>query len=185
VFLLREVFDYDYAEIASIVGKSESNCRQLAVRARAHVEERRPRFEASRAKRDELAARFFAAAQDGDVAELEHLLAADVAFYGDGGGKVRGALPRPVFGRDRVLRMLVGFATRMSELGLRTERADVNGQPGARVVDPDGRLVNVFALDIADDGTVQTVRSIINPDKLRHLGPLVPFEAPGRAGGDP
>jgi len=183
VFLLREVFDYDYSEIAGIVGKSEQNCRQLAVRARAHVEERTPRFQASQAKREELAERFFAAAEEGDVAELESLLAADVAFYGDGGGKVRGALPRPVFGRDRVLRLLVGFIARMAEIGLRVERTDVNGQPGALVLDADGRLFNVLALDVADDGTIQAVRSIVNPDKLRHLGPLMPREAPGRAAG--
>jgi RNA polymerase sigma-70 factor (ECF subfamily) len=179
VFLLREVFEYDYDEIARIVGKSEANCRQLAVRARSHVDDRKPRFQASREKRDQLAGRFFAAADEGDVEALEQLLAADVVFYGDGGGKVRGAAANPVFGRDRVSRLMQYFFHRLHVLRLHIERAEVNGQPGALMVDAEGRLFNVFALDIADDGTVQAVRSIVNPDKLHHLGELLPRDAPG------
>jgi RNA polymerase sigma-70 factor (ECF subfamily) len=179
VFLLREVFEYDYDEIARIVGKSEANCRQLAVRARSHVDDRKPRFQASREKRDQLAGRFFAAADEGDVEALEQLLAADVVFYGDGGGKVRGAAANPVFGRDRVSRLMQYFFHRLHVLQLHVERAEVNGQPGALMVDTEGRLFNVFALDIADDGTVQAVRSIVNPDKLHHLGELLPRDAPG------
>jgi RNA polymerase sigma-70 factor (ECF subfamily) len=179
VFLLREVFEYDYDEIARTVGKSEANCRQLAVRARAHVDDRKPRFQASREKRDQLAGRFFAAADEGDVEALEQLLAADAVFYGDGGGKVRGAAANPVFGRDRVSRLMQYFFHRLHVLRLHIERAEVNGQPGALMVDAEGRLFNVFALDIADDGTVQAVRSIVNPDKLHHLGELLPRDAPG------
>jgi RNA polymerase sigma-70 factor (ECF subfamily) len=179
VFLLREVFEYDYDEIARIVGKSEANCRQLAVRARSHVDDRKPRFQASREKREQLAGRFFAAADEGDVEALEQLLAADAVFYGDSGGKVRGAASNPVFGRDRVRRLMVYFFDRLRVLGLHIERAEVNGQPGALMVDDEGRLFNVFALDIADDGSVQAVRSIVNPDKLHHLGELLPRDAPG------
>ena len=173
VFLLREVFDYDY-EIARIVGKGEANCRQLAVRARAHVEDRKPRFEASREHRDELADRFFAAAEQGEVEALAQMLAADAAFYSDSGGKVRGAASHPIHGRENITRLLAYFFRVLGEAGMRPERADVNGQPGALMRDGEGRLFNVFALDIAADGSVQTVRSLVNPDKLAHLGRLAP-----------
>ena len=174
VFLLREVFDYDYDEIARVVGKSEANCRQVAVRARAHVEDRKPRFEESREHRDELADRFFAAAEQGEVAALERMLAADAAFYSDSGGKVRGAVVNPIHGPARITRLLAYFFRALREHGMRMERTEVNGQPGALMRDEEGRLFNVFALDIADDGSVQTVRSISNPDKLAHLGRLAP-----------
>jgi len=174
VFLLREVFDYGYDEIAGIVGKSEANCRQVAVRARAHVEDRKPRFEASREYRDELADRFFAAAEQGEVEALEQMLAADAVLYSDSGGKVRGAALNPVHGGGNVTRLLAYFFRALREHGMRLERADVNGQPGALMRNAEGLLFNVFALDIADDGTVQTVRSLSNPDKLAHLGRLAP-----------
>jgi RNA polymerase sigma-70 factor (ECF subfamily) len=171
VFLLREVFGYGYDEIARVVGKTEENCRQLAARARRHVEARKPRFEASRRQRDELARRFLAAVEEGDTEELVGTLAADAVLYGDGGGKAP-ALARPLHGRAKVARTLLAWfraAARIGGVSLRG--AEVNGQPGAMVLDPAGRLVNVLALDIAD-GQVQTVRSVVNPDKLRHLGPL-------------
>jgi RNA polymerase sigma-70 factor, ECF subfamily len=168
VFLLREVFEYDYSEIARIVDKREDNVRQIAARARRHVDERRPRFESSRDERDRLAERFFAAAGASDRDALAELLAADVTFYGDGGGKVRGAIMRPVFGRDRVTRLLLGFARAGDELGVRVRLADVNGQPGAVAFAPDGAPSSVMALDIAG-GTVIAIRSIVNPDKLRHI----------------
>jgi RNA polymerase sigma-70 factor (ECF subfamily) len=174
VFLLREVFDYDYDEIARVVGKTEANCRQVAVRARAHVEERKPRFEASRTHRDELADRFFAAAEQGEVDALAQMLAADAEFYSDSGGKVRGAATHPILGRENITRLLAYFFRVLGEAGMRLERADVNGQPGALMRDGDGRLFNIFALDIAADGSVQTVRSLVNPDKLAHLGRLAP-----------
>ena len=171
VFLLREVFDCEYPEIARIVGKREDNVRQIAARARRHVDERRPRFETSREERDRLAERFFAAASAKDPDALAELIAPDVAFFGDGGGKVRGAIPRPVFGRDRVLRLLLGFARYGDELRLRMRLADVNGQPGAVFFNPDGSPFSVLTLDIAE-GAITAVRSVVNPDKLRHLRPL-------------
>jgi RNA polymerase sigma-70 factor (TIGR02957 family) len=169
VFLLREVFDYSYGEIAEIVGKSEDNARQLAARARRHVEERRPRFEASREQRDTLADRFFSAAREGELEALEALLAEDVELYGDGGGKVP-ALARVLRGRSRVARTLAawGRQTRKAR-GVTLRRVDVNGQPGAIVLDGKGKVFSVFALDILD-GRVKGVRSVVNPDKLRHLG---------------
>ena len=170
VFLLHDVFGYDYGEIAGIVGKSEDNCRQLALRARRHVGEGRPRFEASRSKRERLAGRFFRAVGDGDMDGLVSMLAEDVVVYGDSGGTPP-SWPRPIIGRGNVSRLLLGIAGQMRQLGITIRPAEINGQPGAMFLDPDGNLTNIFVLDIAD-GQVRTVRSVINPEKLRHLGPL-------------
>ena len=175
VFLLHDVFDYGYDEVAGIVGKNEDNCRQLAVRARRHVDAHKPRFEASQRKREELADRFFDAVGEGDMDGLVELLAADVVVYGDGGG-TSPSWRNPIFGRDRVLRLLLGLGRHWSEYGIRMRRTEVNGQPGAMVLDPDGRLMYVMTVDVTDD-LVQNVRSIINPDKLRHLGPLADVRA--------
>jgi RNA polymerase sigma-70 factor, ECF subfamily len=171
VFLLREVFDYGYDEIASVVGKSEQNCRQIAVRARRQVEAKKPRFEASRARRDELARRFFEAIGRGDAQRLVGLLAADVVAYADGGGKAAVAFPRPVYGAERVARLLLGGAARGERLGVSGVRiVEINGHPGAMFLGADGRAVLVISLDIAA-GLVQTVRTITNPEKLGHLDP--------------
>jgi RNA polymerase sigma-70 factor (ECF subfamily) len=152
------------------VGKSEGNCRQLALRARRHVTEHKPRFEASRGKREELAARFFSAVGGGNMDGLVSMLAADVVVYGDSGG-TSPSWPRPIAGRDRVVRLMAGLSSQIRQLGITARPVEINGQPGAMFVDPAGRLTNVFVLDIAD-GQVQTVRSVISPAKLRHLGPL-------------
>jgi RNA polymerase sigma-70 factor (ECF subfamily) len=152
------------------VAKREENCRQIARRARSRVEAGRPRFEASREKRTRLAERFFAAVSDGDVDGLVELLATDAIVYGDGGGKAP-QWSRPIAGADRIALLLAGVGRRIDELGGSLQLHEVNGQPGAVVRGPDGRLINVFAIDVAE-GAVQTVRSVINPDKLRHLGPV-------------
>jgi RNA polymerase sigma-70 factor (ECF subfamily) len=175
VFLLHDVFDYGYGEVADIVGKSEDNTRQLAVRARRHVDENRPRFEASRRERERLADRFFEAVGEGDMDGLVELLAADVVVYGDGGG-TSPSWRKPIFGRGRVLKLLLGMGGHAGQLGVTMRRVEVNGQPGAMFLDPEGRLMWVMTLDVAD-GVVQTVRSIINPEKLRHLGPLADVRA--------
>jgi RNA polymerase sigma-70 factor (ECF subfamily) len=175
VFLLHDVFGYGYDEVAPIVDKSESNCRQLALRARRHIESERPRFDASRKKRDELASHFLAAVTDGDLDSLVELLAADVVVYGDGGGKAP-QWAAPIVGAERVARLFAGIGRQMSELGIRVEPRRVNGQPGAIFLDPEGRLINVWSLDIVD-GVVQAVRSVINPDKLQHLGPVADVRA--------
>jgi RNA polymerase sigma-70 factor (TIGR02957 family) len=174
VLLLHDVFDYGYAEIAPIVGKTEDNVRQLGTRARRHVEQRRPRFQTTREQRDELARRFFAATGDGDLGELEALLADDVVLTGDGGGKVP-AITRPVRGRARVMRTLLAWRRimlRTPEVSLRL--VEVNGGPGALFLDGQDRLVGVWALEVAQ-GQVQGINSIVNPDKLAHLGPLGDF----------
>jgi RNA polymerase sigma-70 factor (ECF subfamily) len=169
VLLLHDVFDYGYPEIAAIVGKGEANVRQLATRARRHVEQRRPRFQTTREQREELAARFFAAVDQGDLAGLEALLAADVELTGDGGGKVP-ALTQPLRGRSRVARMLVeSVVARRPDVAVRI--AEVNGGPGALYLDAQQRLIGVMALDIAG-GQIAGISSIVNPDKLRHLGPI-------------
>jgi RNA polymerase sigma-70 factor (ECF subfamily) len=175
VFLLHDVFEYDYREIGRIVGRSEENCRQLALRARRHIDERKPRFEASREQRDELAARFFDAVEQGDTDGLLSLLAADVAVYGDGGGKAP-QWPRPIFGREQVARLMTAVSAQAASLEVGRRAVTVNGQPGAVFFDPEGRLINVMALDILD-GQVQTIRSIINPEKLGHLGELADTRA--------
>ncbi len=169
VLLLRDAFDYGYDEIARILDKREDNVRQIATRARRDVAERRPRFEASREQREELSRRFFAAAQDGDLSSLEKLLAQDVVLRGDGGGKVP-ALARALLGRERVARTLASWFRAGARIdGTSVRRVWVNGQPGALLLGPGEQLVGVMALDIAD-GQVQGVSSIVNPDKLRHIG---------------
>ncbi len=176
VLLLRDVFDYGFGEIADIVGKSEANMRQLAVRARRHVEQRRPRFEASRERRNELARQFFAAAREGDVQGLEALLADDVVLHGDGGGKAP-ALARALHGSRRVARTLAAWMRQGARIpGAELREVEVNGQPGAIALAGDGSLISVMTLDIAD-GRVQGIRSIVNPDKLRHIAPVSDLSA--------
>ena len=171
VLLLHDVFGYGYSEIAGIVGKSEDNVRQLATRARRQVEQRRPRFQTTREQRDELARRFFAAAEQGDLGGLEALLAHDVKLTGDGGGKAP-ALARSISGRGRVARTVLNWfrlAARVPGVSLRP--VEVNGDAGALVLDSQQRLIGVMALDIAG-GEITSIRSIVNPDKLTHLGPV-------------
>ena len=170
VFVLREVFAYDFADVAAAVGRSEAACRQLLVRARHHIDSGRPRFEADRHARDVLAARFFDAFRDGDVEELRNVLAADVQLVGDAGGKAP-ALSRAVVGADKVARLLAAIFARLARVGATLEQCEVNGQPGAILRDREGRVAFTFALDLLG-GQIQTVRSVGNPDKLRHLGPV-------------
>jgi RNA polymerase sigma-70 factor (ECF subfamily) len=170
VFLLREAFDYGYDEIAGIVGKSEDNCRQIAVRARRHVAAERPRYEPSPEARDALAERFLAAAQEGDLDALVELLAADATFVGDGGG-IATAFPAPVVGRDRVAKILRALFRRGAALEAQVAPAHVNGEPGIVVRDADGAVVSVLAFTVAD-GRVAAIRSVVNPEKLGHLGPV-------------
>ncbi|HEX2240057.1 MAG TPA: RNA polymerase sigma-70 factor [Actinomycetota bacterium] len=172
VLLLHDVFDYGYSEITAIVGKSEENVRQLATRARRHVQRRRPRFQTTREQQDELGRQFFAAVEHGDLAGLEALLAHDVELTGDGGGKVPAIGSRPLRGRNRVARTLmrgIRLVTRLPGVSLRP--AEVNGGPGALILDGQQRLIAVWALDIAG-GQITSISSILNPGKLTHLGPV-------------
>jgi RNA polymerase sigma-70 factor (TIGR02957 family) len=170
-FLLHDVFDYEYGRVAEIVGTSEQNARKLASRARHHVEEGRTRFDASAEQREELATSFFSAVQEGDFEALEALLSEDVELHGDGGG-VAPAIRHPVHGRERTAQLMRNWARLAERMGgFQLRRVSVNGQPGAEFLNPDGELISVLALDIAA-GQVQAIRSIVNPAKLGHLGPL-------------
>jgi len=168
------VFGYGHPEIAAIVGKSEDNVRQLATRARRHVEQRRPRFQTTHEQRDELARRFFAAAEQGDLAGLEALLAHDVELTGDGGGRAP-ALARSLRGRSRVARTLINWVRLGARVpGVSLRPVEVNGCPGALLLDAQQRLISVWALDIAG-GQITSISSVVNPDKLTHLGPVADF----------
>jgi hypothetical protein len=177
VLLLHDVFDYRYPEIAVIVGKSDDNVRQLATRARRYVEQRRPRFQTTREQRDELARRFFAAAQQGDLAGLEALLAHEVELTADGGGKVP-ALARSLRGRSRVARALIDYSLRRVALIPRMQiwPTEINRSPGALYLDAQQRLILVVALEVGG-GQITSIKSIVNPEKLAHLGPTADLDS--------
>jgi RNA polymerase sigma-70 factor (TIGR02957 family) len=176
-FLLREVFDYPYDRIAEIVGKNEDNVRQLVTRARRHVAEQKPRYEPSAELRDELTRRFLAAAREGELDELESLLAEDVVLHGDGGGKAP-AIARPLHGRLRVAKALSAWTRTAARAGgVEFRPVEVNGQPGAILIDAvEQTVLGVLVFDIAD-GRIQAIRSVVNPDKLRHIGPVADANA--------
>jgi RNA polymerase sigma-70 factor (ECF subfamily) len=170
VFLLHDVFSYGYTETAGIVGRSPAACRQLAHRARQHIEAERPRFDVAARERAELADRFFAAVGNGDMDGLLGLLAADVEVHGDSGG-VPPSWRKPIVGRDHVASLMAALGNQLRHVDGSLQLAEINGQPGALALGPDGRLIAVFSIDILD-GQIQTVRSVISRPKLQHLGPL-------------
>ncbi|MFB6561316.1 RNA polymerase sigma-70 factor [Streptomyces sp. NPDC056400] len=170
VFVLREVFAFGFDEVATAVGRSEAACRQLLVRARQHMAAGQPRFQADREERRELATRFLDAMKDGDVGGLQQLLAADVQLVGDGGGKAP-QLARAITGAENVARLLASVFPRLLRIGVTSEPHDVNGEPGAIVRTPDGKVLHVLAFEMLD-GRIRTIRSVVNPDKLAHLGPV-------------
>ncbi|HTV99832.1 MAG TPA: RNA polymerase sigma-70 factor [Streptosporangiaceae bacterium] len=178
VFVLREVFGFGFPEIASAAGRSQAACRQLAVRARRHMDAGRPRFEADRREREALADRFFGAFRDGDVDGLQELLAADAAMIGDGGGKAP-QFARPILGCRNVARVLAVAVSPLTGVGVVIEPHEVNGQPGAILRDRDGRVLATLMLDILD-GHIQTIRAVVNPDKLGHVGPVADARALAR-----
>ena len=171
-FLLREVFQYPYPEVADIVGTDVDGARHLVARARTHVREHRPRSFVSERQQEELAARFFAAAEHGDVAGLEQLLADDGVLRAVGGGQAQAAA-KPIDGRVRVARVVARGMGEALRAGMRLEPLAINGQPGALALDDAGRLVGVLGLDVAE-GQVRAIHAIVNPDKLRHLAHHVP-----------
>jgi RNA polymerase sigma-70 factor (ECF subfamily) len=178
VFMLREVFGYGYPDVARIIGKTEVSCRQIFSRARRRVAAGGQAREsasmsqspARRAEGEELARRFFEAAAGGDIDALLGMLAPDVVFHGDGGGKAQ-AIGKPLAGRQRVVRLLVVAFRRARAFGVSLRLAWVNGQPGAVLHDGEGRVIGVVGLDVAD-GVVEAVRAVVNPDKLGHIGPV-------------
>jgi RNA polymerase sigma-70 factor, ECF subfamily len=170
VFLLHDVFGYSYPEAAGVVGRSAPTCRQLAHRARQHIEAARPRFDVASRERDELAGRFFAAVSTGDMNGLLSLLAADVQVHGDSAGAPV-SWRKPIIGRQHVATLMAALGNQLGHSGCSLDLAEVNGQPGALARDPDGRLVAVLSIDVAD-GQIRTIRSVISRPKLGHLGPL-------------
>jgi RNA polymerase sigma-70 factor (ECF subfamily) len=170
VFLLHDVFDYTFAEVGRIVKRTPATCRQHAVRARRFIADNRPRFDASGAERDELVSRFVAAAGRGEVDGLIELLAKDVVVHGDGGGKV----PQwyaPIVGADKVARLFARMGIQMRAMGATLEQHRINGQPGVVFRGPHGGVFSVMSFEVVD-GRVAIIRSVVNPDKLRHLGPV-------------
>jgi RNA polymerase sigma-70 factor (ECF subfamily) len=165
-FLLREVFDYDYEEVARMVGKSEANCRQMVSRARQHVRERRTRFDSPREMQSRLTEQFMKACASGDLEGLMSILAEDVSVTSDGGGKVTAAR-KPIHGADRVARFFTGLVNKAGASRISVRPTEVNGQPGF-ITYFNGHLVNVVALDIADD-RIRDIYIVVNPDKLRNL----------------
>jgi RNA polymerase sigma-70 factor, ECF subfamily len=170
VFVLRDVFAFDFRDVASAVGRSEDACRQLAVRARRHMAAGRPRFDADRREREELATRFFDAIREGDVEGLRELLAADVQLVSDSGGKAP-QWGKGAFGADNVARLLGAFLPWLDDIDVTIERHELNGQPGAIFRDREGLVLNTWTVDVLD-GRIQAIRTVLNPEKLGHVGPV-------------
>jgi RNA polymerase sigma-70 factor (ECF subfamily) len=168
VFLLREVFDYEYAEIAQITERDEAACRQLFSRAKKHIRDHRPRFPASPKAHAKMVGRFMAACMAGDMDGLMSLLAEDVTAWMDGGGKVSVSARQPIQGRDMVARGIIRHLSRMAE-GTTVEVVEANGLP-ALLVRVKGQIVSLLTLEVEGE-FIRAVRSVLNPDKLAHLNP--------------
>ncbi|MDR8390352.1 RNA polymerase sigma-70 factor [Aliifodinibius sp. S!AR15-10] len=166
VFLLHEVFGYNYSEIAGMIGKSKAHCRKIGQRARDHIQEGRPRFDTDKEKQEKLLHSFMEAVQHGNIANLEKMLADDAILYSDGGGKVTAAR-RPIFGANKIARFMVGIRKQQQDHAVEVEFTEVNGVPGL-VVHIADKLHSVWSFEIAD-GKVQHIYTVLNPDKLSHL----------------
>jgi RNA polymerase sigma-70 factor (ECF subfamily) len=173
VFLLREVFDYEYTEIAQITGRNEAACRQLFSRAKKHISERRPRFPASPEAHTKMVGRFMEACIAGDMDGLMSLLVEDVTIWSDSGGKVAGAARQPIHGRDKVARAMIGNAARAPE-GTTVEVIEANGFP-ALLIRVKGQVVGVLTLEVEGD-FIRAIRNVANPDKLAHLNLPPPLD---------
>ncbi len=175
VFVLREVIGYEYGEIAAVVDKSEANCRQVFARAKKRINDGKPRFESSREDRNRLATEFLAAISDGDMAGLERLLAEDVVFVGDGGGRAP-AIQTPMIGVMSVTRFLLGLMRQGERLGVLLDLVQANGQPALRTRAADGAMLGIMTIDVEADRIVG-LHNVLNPDKLGHLGPVGDLDA--------
>jgi RNA polymerase sigma-70 factor (TIGR02957 family) len=171
VFVLKEVFDFSYPEIAEAVDRSEPAVRQAGHRARNHIQARRPRFETDRAKKRAVTERFFAASTGGDINELMDLLAPEVTLWTDGGGKVRQAM-RPIIGAPNVAKWLAGTVQRPYEgveiADMTAEVVDINGGPGI-VIRGAGRIIATLTVDLDANGKIETIHNVANPDKLHAI----------------
>jgi RNA polymerase sigma-70 factor (ECF subfamily) len=175
VFLLRDVIDYDYAEIARIVGKSEVNTRQMLRRARQHIAERRPRFEASPQKHEQIAEQFREVSATGDPQRLLTLLSEDVVLWSDGGGKARAAL-KPIKGATNVVRFIIGALRKFVPAARVIETAEINGQPG--IISYFGRRPQSAVILDTVNGRIQTIFIVTNPEKLQSLPDLSTADTP-------
>jgi RNA polymerase sigma-70 factor (ECF subfamily) len=169
VFLLREVFDYEYADIAQTVGKDEANCRQILRRARQHMAEARPRFKASTEQREQLLANFLQATATGDLEKLVGLLSSDAELHSDGGGRAP-AVPNLVYGPDNVARAIIGGLRKLVPSNLTSRIAQINGEPGV-VSYLEGRAFSVLTLQVSED-RIKSIYIVTNPEKLAHFAPL-------------
>ena len=168
VFLLHEVFDYSYAEIAEIVGKSEANCRQMAHRAQQHIREHRPRFKVSREQQERATLRFMQVCRGGDLGSLVSMLTNDVVLMSDGGGKVQAAR-NPIYGPDKVARFIFGVLGKVAgEVEVTIQVKEVNGQPGI-IMYGDGVPIGVVTIDLLDEQKIREVNIVVNPDKLTQV----------------
>ena len=166
-FLLHEVFDFEYAEIARVVDKTEANCRQLVARARKRIGSSQARFEADPAQAKRLVERFTEASFAGDLEGLVAVLAEDITFYGDGGGKIPGAALKPLHGARSVARFALGVMERLVPAETIVRPTTINGQPGF-IAYVSGRPLSALIFDIRD-GLIQTIYAVGNPDKLQAL----------------
>jgi RNA polymerase sigma-70 factor (ECF subfamily) len=167
-FLLREVFGQPYGEIAQVLDRSEESCRQLVARAKRHIDAERPRFDVDRRRHEEITDRFVQACATGDIEALTAMLAADAVLVSDGGGNFPAAR-KPVAGAARVAKALAGITRQRAPELSGVDRVTVNGRPGLLLRATGGAPQSVVALDVVD-GLIQTVRTQVNPEKLRHLG---------------
>lgn len=166
VFILREIFDYDYDEIADVVQKTTLNCRKIAQRARDQIRKQEPRFEKNKDKQQKLIATFLDAVQGGDLSEIESMLAEEAILYSDGGGKVTAAR-KPVAGAAKIAKFLVGIQKQFPAAEWSIERKQVNGEPGM-IIRREGELYNIWSFHI-EESEIQSIYVVLNPDKLKHL----------------
>lgn len=167
VFILQEIFDYDYASVAEMINKSESHCRKIAQRARDQIHENKPRFDSNAPKQHELVTTFIDAVQDGDLSEIESILAEEAILYSDGGGKVTAAR-KPIYGSAKIAKFLVGIQKKGTEdTEWRLEFREVNGEPGMLIWVEDN-VYNVWSFHIEND-KIHSIYVVLNPEKLEHL----------------
>lgn len=169
-FLLHDVFDMSFSEVAGMLGRSEAACRQLASRARSNVQANRPAFKVTPEDENRLAWAFASAIRDGDVGALARVLAEDATFISDGGGRVT-AVPKPLFGRDLIAKVLIGFARQYDPVKHRMRPARVNGLPGCVISTAEGELIQTIALEAGDAGLIKAIYVMRNPEKLQLVAP--------------
>ncbi|HEX3438528.1 MAG TPA: sigma-70 family RNA polymerase sigma factor [Pseudacidobacterium sp.] len=163
-FLLYEIFEMPYPELASVLETTDANCRQLVTRARKHIQQKKRRFSVDREHHRNVLEKFLYACASGNTAQLTSLLHQDVVLYSDGGGKVRAAL-NPIFGIDKVIRFFAGVMKKNALHEYSAKPAEVNGEPGA-VLYTDGDLTHVLSLELDESGRIVNIFLIANPEKL-------------------